>query len=65
MRFRASEIARATGGELIGPDIEISGVGHDSREIVAGDLFVPLRDQRDGHDFIGSALADGAVAYFT
>ncbi len=65
MKFRASEIARAVGGELAGPDVEVDEARHDSREISGGELFVPLVDQRDGHDFIDAALAAGAAAYFT
>jgi UDP-N-acetylmuramoyl-tripeptide--D-alanyl-D-alanine ligase len=65
MRFLASDVARAVGGELVGPDVEIDEARHDSRDIVGGELFVPLVDQRDGHDFIQSALAAGAAAYFT
>ncbi len=65
MRFRASDVARDTGGRLVGPDVAIDGVSFDSRTIAAGQLFVPLVDQRDGHDFIESALARGASAYLT
>jgi UDP-N-acetylmuramoyl-tripeptide--D-alanyl-D-alanine ligase len=65
MRFLASDIARAVGGDLVGPDVEVDGARHDSREILGGELFVPLVDQRDGHDFIPTALAAGAAAYFT
>lgn len=65
MKFRASEIARAVGGELAGPDVEVDEARHDSREVGGGELFVPLVDQRDGHDFIAAALAAGAAAYFT
>ncbi len=31
----------------------------------AGELFVPLVAERDGHEFIGAALERGAGAYFT
>ncbi len=65
MRFTAGEIAAAVGGELIGEDVTVEGARHDSREVIGGELFVPLVDQRDGHDFIGTALASGAAAYFT
>ena len=34
----------------------------DSRLIESGDLFVPLKGARDGHDFIATAFAQGAVA---
>jgi UDP-N-acetylmuramoyl-tripeptide--D-alanyl-D-alanine ligase len=65
MRFRASAIAEAVSGDLVGDDVEVDGARHDSRAIVGGELFVPLVDQRDGHDFIEGALAAGAAAYFT
>lgn len=41
---------------------EITGVQFDSRKVQPGDLFVPLMGERDGHDFIGSAVANGAKA---
>lgn len=65
MRFSAQEIADAVGGSLDGPDVEVDGARHDSREITGGELFVPLVDQRDGHDFIPAALRLGASAYLT
>lgn len=34
----------------------------DSRLIESGDLFVPLKGVRDGHDFIATAFAQGAAA---
>ena len=34
----------------------------DSRLIGPGDLFVPLKGARDGHDFIETAFENGAVA---
>ena len=63
MRLSAEEIARAVHGRLIQGDREAwaRGVSTDSRKIAGGELFVPLRGPRfDGHDFIGSALAQGA-----
>jgi UDP-N-acetylmuramoyl-tripeptide--D-alanyl-D-alanine ligase len=65
MRFRASDVARATGGRLTGPDVELDGEGFDSRSIVDGQLFVPLVVDRDGHEFIAAAVAAGAAAYLT
>ncbi|MEX0847519.1 MAG: UDP-N-acetylmuramoyl-tripeptide--D-alanyl-D-alanine ligase [Ilumatobacteraceae bacterium] len=65
MRFRASDVVAATGGRLVGPDTDIDGVSFDSRSIRPGQLFVPIVDQRDGHDFIEGALASGAAAYLT
>lgn len=44
-------------------DILLSGVRIDSRQPMAGCLFVALRGARfDGHDFIIDAVAQGAVA---
>lgn len=65
MRFRASEIADVVGGELVGPDAEVDGVGIDSRELRPGQAFVPVTGGRDGHDFIPAALEAGAAAYLT
>jgi UDP-N-acetylmuramoyl-tripeptide--D-alanyl-D-alanine ligase len=65
MRFRASDVAAATGGRLVGPDVDIDGAGFDSRALRPGQLFVPLVADRDGHDYIDAALAAGAAAYLT
>ena len=65
MRFTATEVADAVSGELVGPDLDVVGVRQDTRDIVGSELFVPLVDTRDGHDFIDAALAAGAAAYLT
>src|SRR5437870_13703101 len=62
MELRASEVASATGGTLVGPDVIVRGVAIDSRLVEGGELFVPIVDARDGHDFLAAALAAGAVA---
>ncbi len=42
-------------------DIAVSGVTSDSRDVVAGALFVAVRGTRsDGHDFIGKSVIAGA-----
>ena len=43
----------------------VDGATQDSRSIEAGQLFVPLVAERDGHDFIESAMASGAGGYLT
>jgi UDP-N-acetylmuramoyl-tripeptide--D-alanyl-D-alanine ligase len=58
-------VASATGGTLAGPDAELDGASFDSRSLRPGQLFVPIVAERDGHDFIDSALAAGAAAYLT
>jgi UDP-N-acetylmuramoyl-tripeptide--D-alanyl-D-alanine ligase len=40
----------------------VSGVAIDSRAIRPGDLFVALKDARDGHDYVAAARANGAAA---
>ena len=65
MRITAREAADAVGGELIGPDVTFDGASIDTRTLVAGQLFVPVVADRDGHDFIPSALTTGAPAYLT
>ncbi|WP_338661866.1 UDP-N-acetylmuramoyl-tripeptide--D-alanyl-D-alanine ligase [Pararoseomonas sp. SCSIO 73927] len=50
----------ATGGDV--PEgVAVTGVSIDSRSASPGDLFVALRDARDGHDFVPDALARGAA----
>ena len=58
-----AEVARAVGGELTGPDATVTaGVEVDSRQVVAGGLFVALPGERtDGHDHVAAAHAAGAV----
>ncbi|QTI69266.1 UDP-N-acetylmuramoyl-tripeptide--D-alanyl-D-alanine ligase [Gordonia polyisoprenivorans] len=66
MHIQVSEIADAVGGELTnGEDVTVDGATIDSRAVAAGQLFVPIVAARDGHDFIGSAVAAGATAYLT
>ncbi len=65
MRFTAATLAEALQGRVQGPDVAIDGVATDTRALHPGQLFVPLRDRRDGHAFIGAAVAAGAVAYLT
>lgn len=43
-------------------DTQINSFQFDSRLVKAGDVFVALKAERDGHDFIPSAIEKGAVA---
>lgn len=65
MRLQVSEIARVVGGQLVGPDVVVDGAAYDSREILPGQLFVPVIAERNGHDFIPAAIARGASAYLS
>lgn len=56
-----TEAAKATGG-VSAVDWAASGVSIDTRTIQAADLFVALKDIRDGHDFVALALQKGAAA---
>ncbi|MGE0045136.1 MAG: UDP-N-acetylmuramoyl-tripeptide--D-alanyl-D-alanine ligase, partial [Hyphomonadaceae bacterium] len=59
----AEDAAEAAGGRLIGADSWLaSGISIDTRSLEKGDLFVALKDVRDGHDFIEAAFAAGASA---
>jgi UDP-N-acetylmuramoyl-L-alanyl-D-glutamate--2,6-diaminopimelate ligase len=65
MRF--SELIRGIAGPGPGSrrdlDPEVTGVAHDSRRVVPGDLYVALPGQRfDGWDFARAAVAAGAAA---
>jgi UDP-N-acetylmuramoyl-tripeptide--D-alanyl-D-alanine ligase len=63
--FTSREVADAVQGQLAQSDIQITGATTDTRSVVAGQLFVPLVAERDGHDFIDVALSKGASAYLT
>ncbi|MDQ1683607.1 MAG: UDP-N-acetylmuramoyl-tripeptide--D-alanyl-D-alanine ligase [Frankiaceae bacterium] len=66
--LRLHEIARATGGRLVGdadPDRCVDGpVVLDSRAAADGSLFVAVRGAHvDAHDYAAAAIGAGAVAY--
>jgi UDP-N-acetylmuramoyl-tripeptide--D-alanyl-D-alanine ligase len=58
--WTASSIARATGGR-VNQAFRVQGVSIDTRTLEPGDLFVALDGVRDGHDFVGTAMAAGAA----
>lgn len=63
--WTSREIEAATGGTLSGAPFEVAGITYNSREIVAGDLFLALKGARDGHEFAASAFAAGAAGAIT
>jgi len=58
-----SETARILDGRQHGHDSDFTTVGTDSRDIIPGMLFVALKGERfDGHDYVQTALDQGAAA---
>ncbi|MEQ1898264.1 MAG: UDP-N-acetylmuramoyl-tripeptide--D-alanyl-D-alanine ligase [Vicinamibacterales bacterium] len=60
----AGWLAEAAGGRLLcgDADIAVGEISTDTRRLSAGDFFVALRGPRfDGHGFIGTARAAGAI----
>ena len=57
--WTSAEIAEATGGKATS-EFSVTGISIDTRTLEAGDLFVALKDSRDGHDFIPAAIEAGA-----
>jgi len=44
------------------PQIEVSGITHDSREVIRGNIFVALKGESyDGHVYIQEAINNGAA----
>jgi UDP-N-acetylmuramoyl-tripeptide--D-alanyl-D-alanine ligase len=57
-------LVRASGGSADGdaPAHDITGFSIDTRSIAPGDVFVALKDARDGHEFVPNAFKAGAAA---
>ena len=63
MNHSLADIARRCGGQFVGDDMTVTGFATDNREIKPRNLFIAIKGERvDGHDFVPSALAAGAVA---
>ena len=62
--FTLDALLTATGGQASGVSAtEINSISIDSRELGPDALFVAIKGDRfDGHDFVDTALANGAVA---
>jgi UDP-N-acetylmuramoyl-tripeptide--D-alanyl-D-alanine ligase len=61
--WTAEEAQAATGGRLLNAESwTCTGVSIDTRTCEPGDLFVALKDVRDGHDFLAQAFVSGATA---
>ena len=57
------DLLAATEGQSDGvPALRISGFSIDTRSLAPGDVFVALKDTRDGHEFVPAAFKAGAAA---
>ena len=59
--WSSKEAAKATNGVSLNNWVA-DGISIDTRTLKAGDLFVALEDQRDGHDYVKVAFEKGAAA---
>jgi UDP-N-acetylmuramoyl-tripeptide--D-alanyl-D-alanine ligase len=56
------DLARITGGRLVGASMPIGSVSTDSRALPSGALFVALKGPSfDGHEFVAAAMQRGAI----
>lgn len=60
--YEIAEVLSAKNDVTQFENVALRNAEFDSRLIESGDLFVPLKGARDGHDFIAIAFAQGAVA---
>lgn len=60
--YEIAEVLSAKNDVTQFENVALRNAEFDSRLIESGDLFVPLKGGRDGHDFIPTAFAQGAAA---
>lgn len=60
--YEIAEVLSAKNDVTQFENVALKNAEFDSRLIESGDLFVPLKGARDGHDFIATAFAQGAAA---
>ncbi len=56
------QIAEQIGAEYIGNDLPFHGASIDSRTLEPGQVYIAIRREKDGHEFIADALKKGAAA---
>jgi UDP-N-acetylmuramoyl-tripeptide--D-alanyl-D-alanine ligase len=57
------DLVTAAQGDADGaPSLPIAGFSIDTRSLAPGDVFVALKDARDGHEFVPAAFKAGAAA---
>ncbi|MDN6596355.1 MAG: Mur ligase domain-containing protein, partial [Lentilactobacillus parabuchneri] len=67
MKMTIGEIAKAINANIDNFNNQllnrpVTGVCFDTRKMQAGQLFIPLAGEHDGHDYIDNAILGGAVA---
>ena len=60
--YEIAEVLSAKNDVTQFENVPLRNAEFDSRLIESGDLFVPLKGERDGHDFIATAFTQGAAA---
>lgn len=62
MRITASDTAHWANGALTGPECPepAEGISFDTRTLAAGQAFIAVRGQRDGHGYLDDAVSRGA-----
>ena len=60
--YEIAEVLSAKNDVTQFENVALRNAEFDSRLIESGDLFVPLKGARDGHNFIATAFSQGAVA---
>ena len=68
MKLTIYEIAQVVGAKNDWSqlaDLSVNKIEFDSRLIEKGDIFLPLKGARDGHDFIEIAFDNGAIISFS
>ncbi len=56
------QLAQRIGAEYLGEDLPFQGASIDSRTVQPGEIYVAIRRDKDGHDFIADAVKKGASA---
>lgn len=62
MGFSLGDCESAIQANLLGADVQVSGVSIDTRTLVAGDLYIAIEGKNfDGHQFLANAAEAGAA----
>ena len=60
--YEIAEVLSAKNDVTQFENVALRNAEFDSRLVKSGDLFVPLKGARDGHNFIATAFSQGAAA---